>query len=261
MGIHCQHLSKYFSHEEGKLAALKDATFKVEDQEFVSLIGPSGCGKSTLLRMIAGLLTPDKGSIEFGKTSPGNHPHAILIFQDQALFPWLNVIENIAFGLEMQGISKKERLEKSNAILVKYGLEGFSRSYPHQLSGGMRQRVALARAFLSDPEVLLMDEPFGALDAQTRLVLQEELLRIWRDDRKTILFVTHDIEEAIMLSDRILVLTDRPGKIREEITIPLDRPRDLTSRDHPKIKEIKWHIWSMLEEEVRKGIEIGNDEF
>lgn len=257
MGIYCQNLSKYFAHEEGKLAALNNANFRVEEHEFVSIVGPSGCGKSTLLRLIAGLLTPDQGSIEFGKRSLEKNPHAVLIFQEQGLFPWLNVVENISFGLEMQGVSKKERLNKATSFMINYGLEGFSRSYPHELSGGMRQRVALARAFLTDPQLLLMDEPFGSLDAQTRLVLQEELLRIWRDNRKTILFVTHDIEEAIMLSDRILVLTDRPGTIRDDISIPLDRPRDLKSRDHPGIKEIKWHIWKMLEEEVRKGMEIG----
>lgn len=236
--------------------ALEDVSLRIEDHEFVSVVGPSGCGKTTLLRLIAGLIEPSGGEIEYGKRSSNGKPLTAMVFQEQGLFPWLSIIDNVAFGLEMQGINQEERHQQAQLFIEKVGLGGFAHNYPHELSGGMRQRVALSRAFLADPQVLLMDEPFGALDAQTRLVLQEELLRIWRQEKKTVLFITHDIEEAVILSDRVLVMTGRPGKIKEEITIPLERPRDLMARDHPQVTEIKWHIWKMLESEVKQGLSL-----
>jgi NitT/TauT family transport system ATP-binding protein len=178
-----------------------------------------------------------------------------MVFQDHGLFPWMTVIDNMAFGLEMQGVDPRKRRQQAQEFIDLFGLSGFGNNYPHELSGGMQQRVAIARAFLANPQILLMDEPFGSLDSQTRIVLQEELLRVWKDHLKTVLYVTHDIEEAVILGDRVIVLTGRPGRIREDIRVPLERPRKLTTRDDPEVNEIKWHIWKMLEDEVRRGLQ------
>jgi NitT/TauT family transport system ATP-binding protein len=166
----------------------------------------------------------------------------------------MTVLDNVAFGLEMQRVGQQERNDRARSFIEKVGLASFAHSYPHELSVGMSQRVGIARAFVADAQILLMDEPFGSLDTQTRLVLQEELLRIWKDNQKLIVYVTHDIEEAILLGDRVLVMSGRPGRIREDIPIPLGRPRDLSARDDPEVTEIKWHIWKMLEDEVRKSL-------
>jgi NitT/TauT family transport system ATP-binding protein len=168
----------------------------------------------------------------------------------------MTVLENVGLGLELKGVAKKERNNQAMEFMKVVRLEGFEKYYPHELSGGMRQRVALARAFLTKPDLLLMDEPFGALDAQTRIVMQEELLDIWREYPKTVLFVTHDIDEAVLLSDRVLVMSDRPGKIQAAIDIPIPRPRDLTQKDDPRFLEIRWKIWNLLEKEVREDIKI-----
>lgn len=249
-------LSKEFVSKRGEVLALDNVSLQVQDHEFVSVVGPSGCGKTTLLKLIAGLIEPNTGEIDYGITSDNGKPQTAMVFQEQGLFPWLNVIDNVAFGLEMQGMGVKERHRKALDFIEKVGLGGFAENYPYELSGGMRQRVALLRAFLTNPKILLMDEPFGALDAQTRLVLQEELLINWQEDPKTVLFVTHDIEEAVLLSDRVLVMTGRPGRIQAEITIPLKRPRALTAQDQPEVTEIKWRIWKMLENEIREGLNI-----
>jgi NitT/TauT family transport system ATP-binding protein len=168
----------------------------------------------------------------------------------------MSVLDNVAFGLEMRGVRRQERHDRARAFIEQVGLAAFAKSFPHQLSVGMRQRVGIARAFVTDPQMLLMDEPFGALDAQTKLVLQQELLRIWKDHQKLVVYVTHDIEEAILLGDRVLVMTGQPGRIREEISIPLGRPRDPVSSQRPDMMEIKWHIWKLLEEEVRKSLKL-----
>jgi NitT/TauT family transport system ATP-binding protein len=236
--------------------ALENVSLQVKDHEFVSVVGPSGCGKTTLLKLIAGLIEPDTGDIDYGKVSSNGKRNTAMVFQEQGLFPWLNVIDNVAFGLEMQGVALKERHERAHVYIDRVGLGEFSANYPYELSGGMRQRVALVRAFLTNPQILLMDEPFGALDAQTRLVLQEELLKNWQEDPKTVLFVTHDIEEAVLLSDRVLVMTGRPGRIQEEIVIPLNRPRVLAAQDQPEVTEIKWRIWKMLENEIREDLNL-----
>jgi NitT/TauT family transport system ATP-binding protein len=256
MEFNCQNLSKTFQTRNGPVRALEDVTFGAREQEFVCLVGPSGCGKTTLLKLIAGLLKPTAGRIVFD-TEPreGQHPNA-LVFQEHGLFPWMTVLDNVAFGLEMQGVGGHERSHRARAFIEKVGLASFSHSYPHELSVGMRQRVGIARAFVADPQMLLMDEPFGALDRQTKLVLQEELLRIWKDYRKLVIYVTHDIEEAVLLGDRVLVMTGRPGQIREEIPIPLKRPRDLSIGERPEITDIEWHIWKILEDEVRKSLQI-----
>jgi NitT/TauT family transport system ATP-binding protein len=177
-----------------------------------------------------------------------------MVFQEHGLFPWMTVLDNVAFGLEAQGVKRQERHDRARAFIEKVGMASFAHSYPHELSVGMRQRVGIARAFLVNPKMLLMDEPFGSLDMQTKLVLQEELLRIWRDHRKLVVYVTHDIEEAVMLGDRVLVMTGLPGRIREEIPISIGRPRNLLDRDRPEIVKMKWHIWNILKDEVRKSL-------
>lgn len=256
MGFQCLQLSKTFVTARGEVDAVKSVSFTVGDQEFVCIVGPSGCGKSTLLRLIAGLLKPTAGQITFSASNSSSKLQCAMVFQDQALFPWMTVVDNVAFGLEMQGVGRLERRARALDLLAKVGLSAFANSYPYELSGGMRQRVAILRAFLADPQILLMDEPFGSLDSQTRLVMQEELLRIWREYQKTVIYVTHDIEEAILLGDRILVMSGRPAQIRQEIPIPLPRPRQLANRDHPDVAEIRWEIWKMLEDEVRRELQL-----
>jgi NitT/TauT family transport system ATP-binding protein len=229
-------------------------TFDVAEQEFVSIVGPSGCGKTTLLKLIAGLLEPTSGRIVFRNEVDLGRPCSALVFQEHGLFPWMTVLDNVAFGLKMQGRDRQVRIEQAQAFIAKVGLAHFAHNYPHELSIGMRQRVGIARAFVTNSEMLLMDEPLGALDAQTKIVLQEELLRIWRDYQKQVVYVTHDIEEAMLLSDRVLVMTGRPGRIREEIRVPLPRPRSLSEKERSDITEIKWHVWRMLKEEVRDSL-------
>jgi NitT/TauT family transport system ATP-binding protein len=254
MGFECQHLSKVYQTRNGVIPALEDVTFSVGEQEFACIVGPSGCGKTTLLKLIAGLLEPTSGRIVFSADPADGRPHSALVFQEHGLFPWMTVLDNVAFGLEMRGVGREERHHQARAFVEKVGLAHFAGSYPHELSVGMRQRVGISRAFVADAPILLMDEPFGSLDAQTRQVLQEELLKLWKDDQKLVVYVTHDIEEAVLLGDRVLVMTGRPGSIREEIPIPLPRPRDLSASEQPEVMEIKWHIWKMLEEEVRKSL-------
>lgn len=247
-------ISKNYAKDTAReVAALDQISFQIKENEFVSIVGPSGCGKTTLLKIVANLIRPDTGSIHY---EGFENPKAILVFQDQGVLPWMTVLENVSLGLEFKGVPKKTRQRQASEFMEVVRLEGFEKYYPHELSGGMRQRVALARAFLANPDLLLMDEPFGALDAQTRIVLQEELLEIWRDYPKTVLFVTHDIDEAILLSDRVIVMSDRPGKIHAVIDIPIPRPRDLTQKDDAKFLEIRWTIWNLLEKEVREDIKI-----
>lgn len=254
MELNCQHLCKTYQTRNGVVTALENVTFSAREQEFVCFVGPSGCGKTTLLKIIAGLLESTSGQITFNAEPADGRPHNSLVFQEHGLFPWMTVLDNVAFGLEMQGVRRQERRDRARAFIEKVGLVSFAHSYPHELSVGMRQRVGIARAFVAEPQMLLMDEPFGSLDAQTKLVLREELLRIWKAHRKLVVYVTHDIEEAVLLGDRILVMTGRPGRIREEIPIPLGRPRDLSNRERPEVAEIKWHIWKILEDEVKKSL-------
>jgi NitT/TauT family transport system ATP-binding protein len=226
----------------------------VHRQEFVCIVGPSGCGKTTFLKIIAGLIKPTSGEIRFCEPSADEKPPTAFVFQDHGLLPWMTVTENVAFGLEMGGVKRPERRDRAHAFIEKVGLASFAHSYPYQLSAGMRQRVGIARAFVTDPKVLLMDEPLSSLDAQTRRLMQEELLKLWRDDRKSVIYITHDIEEAVMLADRVIVMTGRPARIREEISIPLDRPRDLSMCRSPAMTEITHHIWQILKDEVRKTL-------
>lgn len=244
------HLSKHYNAKGEIVPALRDVTFSVADHEFVSIVGPSGCGKTTLLKIVAGLISPSSGKIHLDQPADSRSATA-MVFQEQGLFPWMTVLENAAFGLEARGIDKRERNARAHAILMRMGLSGFESRYPHQLSGGMRQRVSLARAFLVDAPMLLMDEPFSALDAQTRLLMQGQLLELWREDRKAVLYITHDLEEAIYLGDRVLVMSARPGHLLADIPIPLDRPRLFDAETAAKVTEIRWQIWTILEAEVR----------
>ena len=252
--LECRKLQVTYQTTRMTVDALKEISFSLERNEFVCVVGPSGCGKSTLLRVLAGLVQPSAGEVLFHSQRDGSATRCAMVFQDHGVFPWMTVLENVAFPLEMQGVNRKARQERAGQFLDRTGLGKFSGAYPHELSGGMRQRVAVARAFIADPDILLMDEPFRALDAQTRLILQEELLHIWRDFRKTVLYVTHDIEEAILLGDRVLVMSARPAVIKQEINVPLERPRDLTGRAHPELEELRWHIWKMLETDARQSL-------
>ena len=249
----CNDLSLVFSNPR-TTEALANVSFTVEQNEFVCIVGPSGCGKTTLLRIIAGLLPPSRGEIVFSGNDDCQRPATAMVFQQQGLFPWMTVVDNVAFGLETRGVPKKERTTLAADFLSRVGLSEFLTAFPYELSGGMRQRVAILRAFLTDPHVLLMDEPFGALDAQTRILMQQELLTTWRDNPKTVIYITHDIEEAILLGDRILVMSGRPGTIQADIPIDLPRPRTLSFRQHPQFDAIYQQVWQIIESEVREGI-------
>ncbi len=252
MQLQVRNLIKTFDSRRGHSAALQGLSFVASQGEFVAIVGPSGCGKSTLLRLVAGLLQPGSGEIAF--LNWPTPPRCAMVFQEATLFPWLRVVDNVALGLETEGVSASVRRQRAIDLLQRMGLGTFAEYYPHELSGGMRQRVGIARAWITEPEILLMDEPFRALDAQTRLVMQEELLHLWQQRRTLVLYVTHDIDEALLLADRVLVMSGQPGHIREEISVPLSRPRDLTGRNHAEVEELKWHIWRMLEQEVRQTL-------
>ena len=234
---------------KGDTVALEDINLEIYDGEFICLLGPSGCGKTTLLRMISGLDVPTEGSIMIdGKIVDGPSPKMTMVFQEYSLFPWRTIEENVGFGLEMMGTDKAQRKIEVQKRLDLVGLAGFADRYPYELSGGMRQRAAVARALASDPAVMLMDEPFGALDAQTRNKMQHQLLDIWKSTKKTILFVTHSVDEAVFLSDRVVVLSPRPGKIYKIHNINLPRPRDRTSTEFAQLRKNILDEIEMLQE-------------
>jgi NitT/TauT family transport system ATP-binding protein len=231
-----------------RLTAIERMDLDINRGEFVSIVGPSGCGKSTFLKIVNGLLPATEGEIEIRSSSKGQD-HA-MVFQDSSLFPWYTVIGNVAYGLVCQGVKRKEAYERALPLIRLVGLEGFENKYPYQLSGGMQQRANLARALTVDPEILLMDEPFAALDAQTRELMQVELIRIWSQARKTVVFITHQIDEAIFLSDRVLVMSARPGKILADIKIDLPRPRDLEIKRTPAFVAYEDQIWRLIAKQL-----------
>jgi NitT/TauT family transport system ATP-binding protein len=243
----------YQANDGSRLLALDDINLKVNPGEFLCIVGPSGCGKSTLLHLIAALHSPTSGNVLVNE-KPVADPDTdrILIFQDLGLFPWLTVAQNVEFGMKMKGVSKAERQEKIQHYLRLVHLSQFKDSYTHQLSGGMRQRVALARALASEPDVLLMDEPFAALDAQTRDILHDELERIWAETGRTIIFVTHNVREAVRLGDRVALLTFRPGRVKREYVIDLPRPRHLEDVD---VARTAREVLDDLREEINKSLE------
>jgi NitT/TauT family transport system ATP-binding protein len=257
--IEIRDLGKTYQTRHGSVRALENVDLTVDEGEFLCLIGPSGSGKSTLLRILAGIYRQSTGSVTvYGSAEEQNARNAV-VFQEYAIFPWRTVIDNIAFGLEMRGSPRKERLETAQRYLDTVGLTEFADHYPYQLSGGMKQRVALARALATDPDILLMDEPFGALDAQTRLVLQEELLRIWEADQKTVVYVTHSIEEAIILGYRVVVMTARPGRIKSELQVDLPRPRELRVRTTVHFGRLAQKLWEELSGEVSQAMALAHD--
>ena len=253
MPIVLEHLTKRYRQNGHAVDALQDISLTIDDGEFVCLLGPSGCGKSTLIYLIAGLDRPDEGRVLVnGAPITGPGQDRIVVFQDAALFPWLTVLENVEFGLRMADVPQHERETRALEYIKLVHLTRFASSYPYQLSGGMKQRVAIARALAMDPKVLLMDEPFAALDAQTRSLLQEELLEIWRATHKTVFFVTHNVREATGLADRVYEISARPGRIKRAYRIDVPRPRTATD---PRLLTIQRRILESLAEEVAKVTE------
>jgi NitT/TauT family transport system ATP-binding protein len=249
-----KNLNKTYHTEEGdEVVALLDINLDVADKELVCFIGPSGCGKTTLLRITAGLEKPDSGTLTVNNEPiKGPGPDRGMVFQEYSLFPWRTVLKNITFSLELKKIPKSERQKIARDFLELVGLSKFADSYPHELSGGMKQRVAIARAMVNDPDVLLMDEPFGAVDAQTRNRLQHELLNIWEKKKKTVLFITHSVDEAVFLADKVVVFTARPGRIKEVFSIDLPRPRERTSFEANAVRE---HLLNTLGAEIEAAVD------
>jgi NitT/TauT family transport system ATP-binding protein len=235
------------------LQALQDVTLTVEDGEFVTLLGPSGCGKSTLLHILAGLLPPTGGRVVF-QDAPAGRPLTSVVFQEHALFPWRTVRDNVTFGLEVRGVGRAEREGRARALLELVGLAAFADRYPYQLSGGMRQRVAIARALAVEPALLLMDEPFSALDAQSRALMQLELLALWERTRRSVVYVTHQIQEAVLLGDRVVVMTRRPGRVLTVRPVDLPRPRDERTMLEPAFLRLVDDCWQLIKQDAREAL-------
>lgn len=249
-------IARRFQSRSGTVVACEHVNLSVQSGEFLAVVGPSGCGKSTLLNMAAGLLAPSAGSVLYrGVPVPSPNTDVGYLTQRDTLLPWRTVEDNVAIALELRGESREARHQRAHQWLARMGLEGFEKSYPAQLSGGMRRRVSLARTLAYEPETILMDEPFGALDAQLRLVMHDELLKLWTGTRKTIVFVTHDLAEALTLADRVAVFSARPGRIRAIETVDLPRPRDVFRiRFDPRFGELHDRLWSYLEASVRGDV-------
>ncbi len=246
-GIAIRGLAKTFDVRPAPVKALDTIDMFVAEGEFLCIVGPSGCGKTTLLRILAGLETPSVGAIDISIKHEGR-PLQSMVFQEQGVFPWLTTLDNAAFGMQARGVAKAERHAVARAMLAKLGLAGFERTYPRQLSGGMRQRVNLARAFANDPAILLMDEPLGALDEQTKMLVQDDLLKLWEETRKTVIFITHSLDEAVVLGDRVAVMSHRPGRIKALFDVRL--PNALELRNNPDFIEVRRLVWESLREEV-----------
>jgi NitT/TauT family transport system ATP-binding protein len=251
--IRISHLTKAFDARGQDVIALDDVSLDIPSGCFFMIVGPSGCGKTTLLRILANLETPTSGSVEITAPAAGR-PHNSMVFQGDSLFPWMTVWENAAYGLTMRKRPKGEIDDVVGHYLARTGMSHFTKAYPHQLSGGMRQRVSIARAFANDPDILLMDEPFSALDEQNKVLLQEELLRIWEETRKTVLFITHSVDEAVTLGDRIMVMSAHPGRTKAIVDVPFERPRHvLELRARPEYGELVFSIWVQLRDEVQRA--------
>ena len=252
--IRAENVEKRF----GEVTALARLDMEVEANEFVSILGPSGCGKTTLLRIIAGLIPTDGGEVYVeDRPMRGPRENMTLVFQNFRLLPWRTIEDNVGYGLRLRGMSKKQARQEVGKYIHMVGLDGFQTSYPYQLSGGMQQRVGLARALAINPKILLMDEPFGALDAQTREVMQEELLNIWTESQKTVVFVTHSIDEALVLSDRVIMMAPRPGRIIETVQVPFERPRDpMQLRSLPEFAQLRTRMWELLRQTERPKADV-----
>ncbi|SMC04978.1 NitT/TauT family transport system ATP-binding protein [Sulfobacillus thermosulfidooxidans DSM 9293] len=250
VSIEVKHVSKRFKSRQQEMEAITDISVNVMAGEFFCVVGPSGCGKTTLLRILAGLETQTAGEIVL-HWQEGGRPLTTMVFQEPSAFPWMTVQQNVEYGLKLRKVPKSERQATTRHWIKKVGLEGFEHHYPSQLSGGMKQRVAIARAFANDPEILLMDEPFANLDEQTKLIMQQELIELWEANRKTVVFITHSIDEAIVLADRVMVLTARPGRIKQIFSVDFPRPRQIAElRSHPKFAALFSQIWTLLRTEV-----------
>ena len=249
-------VEKIYEGRNGKTIALNGVNLDIYNNEFICVVGPSGCGKSTLLNIIAGLLEPTSGTVTLdGKVIEGTGVERGVVFQQYALFPWRTVLKNVMFPLEMKKVPKAEAEAIARKYIKSVGLEGFEKSYPKELSGGMKQRVAIARAYAANPEVLLLDEPFGALDAQTRVQLQSELLETWEKEKKTCFFITHDVDEAVILAQRVIIMSARPGRIKKIVDIDIPYPRTQATKTDPRFLELKSEIWNQVYQEfleVRK---------
>jgi NitT/TauT family transport system ATP-binding protein len=249
-------LTKVFVAREQRVTALDDVSLSIPRGQFVCIVGPSGCGKTTLLRIVAGLEQQSYGDVRVLRDDVAR-PSNSMIFQEQSIFPWMTVRDNVAYGLRMRRVPRSTLQPVVDGYLNKVGLSRFAGAYPHQLSGGMKQRVSIARAFANDPEILLMDEPFAALDEQNKILLQEELLRIWDETRKTVLFITHSIDEALVLGDRVLVMTAHPGTIKADIPIDFPRPREVYRlKSSPEFGQLAYRVWELLKEEVMRAKQI-----
>lgn len=243
-------LVKSFATRTGPVTALDDVSMEIPRGQFFVIVGPSGCGKTTLLRILAGLEEPSGGHLDI-HGAPSGRPQNSMIFQGDSIFPWMSVWDNAAYGLVMRGVPATEIRDVVGHYLDKTGLTAFRQAYPHQLSGGMKQRVSIARAFANDPEILLMDEPFSALDEQNKTVLQDELLRIWDETHKTVVYITHSVDEAVTMGDRIMVMTARPGRVKAIVDVPFSRPREVLELRHlPEYGEVVYGIWQHLRDEV-----------
>ena len=248
--IRVRGVTKTFAGIHGDVRALDPIDLMIPEGQFICIVGPSGCGKTTLLRIIAGLEQATDGAVDFTIAHEGK-PLRSVVFQEQGIFPWMNVVQNTAFGLKVRGIGKTEREKEANRYLDMLGLTQFADAYPRQLSGGMRQRVNIARAFANDPAILLMDEPLASLDEQTKLLVQDDLLRLWEGSHKTVVYITHSLDEAIVLGDRVIVMTNRPGTIKTVVDIDLPRPRNvLDMQSNAAFFDIRSRIWTALREEV-----------
>lgn len=238
---------------KNRVQALTDINLRLTEGSFTCIVGPSGCGKSTLLRILGELETATAGTVRTNLPD-GRVPRSAFVFQEHGVFPWFTVLQNVAFGERMASVGKREREEHARHWIAEVGLTGFESAYPHELSGGMRQRIAIARAFATGSPALLMDEPLGALDAQTRMLMQEQLVQLWEAERKTVVLVTHAIEEALLLGDRIVVMSARPGRVKEIIEVPFGRPRTVEIEGDPEFTRMKQDIWESLRDEVQASL-------